>query len=315
MSRDYVVEGLPVVEPSEAAPPRVTSSGSSVGGSSSGGGSADADNKKSPGKNDKDLRGSNLLRDPRQPVRGRKPRDPDEILPTLLKDRNLRDRAASTPTFGSGSSSRGEEKPPTGLAKAARLLRRAAAVCFPGCEVKEDSVQPRAHIEPPPPPPRQWFRIYPDGGTTQYIVRPDGAFRGRVPGAPKPDENLCSWRQEFFRDVPDVEAVKSHHQPFHRRRSHSVPPKLDVFQRLPLPFAGDAFVETCRICLDTPAEVITLPCRHAVHCEKCIRKLFFKRPEHKGGRNCILCRRRIHTVIEIEKNAAIPQYGYSIMCG
>jgi len=148
------------------------------------------------------------------------------------------------------------------------------------------------------PPPTTWYMVHPkrDSDTCHHVRRVAG-FRGQVPGV----------SSSSFTEEPGLRLIKSQRW----RRSWSVP---DFVERRigAADIDSDAFHNSCRICLESEVEVVALPCRHAVLCELCLRKHFYSKPCHRGGRKCPFCRTEIREVIRICKEAIVPMYGYSI---
>jgi len=98
------------------------------------------------------------------------------------------------------------------------------------------------------------------------------------------------------------------------RRWRSLPKEVERRISVPSPegFEVDPLQNMCRICYERPTQVVTLPCRHSLMCEECLRRCLFSRPAHRGGRACPLCRRSIREVVWIYGDASIPQYGFTI---
>jgi len=168
------------------------------------------------------------------------------------------------------------------------------------------------------PPQLRWYRVHPTGDGMQWFVRPDAGRRGRVPGVKCEDE----WRDSVNHpheasvegDLDIIRAKSKGAAATARRRYKSLP--LEIERRISLPepkgFEDDAFHNTCRICFERPCQVVTLPCRHFIMCQDCLRRHTFSRPVHRGGRDCPLCRRFIREMVYVYSDAAIPQYGFAI---
>mmetsp|Transcript_52536 Transcript_52536/g.125490 ORF Transcript_52536/g.125490 Transcript_52536/m.125490 type:complete len:264 (-) Transcript_52536:139-930(-) len=179
-----------------------------------------------------------------------------------------------------------------------RLVAKLGATARWLCEPIAGGGQEERKEVAPAPPPRKWYRVHPTA-EIRYIVRPDAGMRGKVPGA-----------KFGFSEEPGTRLIKSQRW----RRSWSVPDFVEREMGVDAPpgFEMDAFRNCCRICYEAPVEVVVLPCRHGALCELCLRKHFFSRPRHRGGRNCPFCRTYIQEVVRICREAVVPMYGYAI---
>merc|ERR1712183_619511 len=80
------------------------------------------------------------------------------------------------------------------------------------------------------------------------------------------------------------------------------------------PFSGfdtDPMRNDCRLCLEKPAEVLILPCRHSGLCESCLRRTVWSKPAHRGGRDCPFCRKRFSEVLRFYDGKTGKLYAYT----
>jgi len=201
-----------------------------------------------------------------------------------------------------------------------RKLQRAASIflCCGGCagDSTASSSSRRSHpcgeAEQPcaeRSPHRRWYKLHPVGDG-QFSVRPDA---GRRASAGIHLKSLLD-DDEAQADLDVFDARLNVGRVFARRRSRSSPSKLErrwCLAELP-GLTQDAFTNCCRICYDRAIEVVLLPCGHGVMCEECLRRHFFSRPVHRGGRSCPLCRKFVREVLWIFNDVTGPQYGFAI---
>eukprot|EP00927_Polykrikos_kofoidii_P070021 TRINITY_DN65848_c0_g1_i1.p1 TRINITY_DN65848_c0_g1~~TRINITY_DN65848_c0_g1_i1.p1 ORF type:complete len:245 (-),score=21.20 TRINITY_DN65848_c0_g1_i1:40-774(-) len=134
----------------------------------------------------------------------------------------------------------------------------------------------------PAPAGCKWYRIRPESALTSHVHRIIG---------PTTEKRDLSVRMHSGRSRSKTDAVPSWHEEL------------------------NPFGETCRVCFDRLAEVLALPCRHRGICEQCLRRWFFSRPAHRGGRSCPFCRGPLHEVIRVIPSKDPVQLGYSISIG
>eukprot|EP00929_Paragymnodinium_shiwhaense_P040891 TRINITY_DN21277_c0_g1_i1.p1 TRINITY_DN21277_c0_g1~~TRINITY_DN21277_c0_g1_i1.p1 ORF type:complete len:353 (+),score=56.05 TRINITY_DN21277_c0_g1_i1:221-1279(+) len=170
---------------------------------------------------------------------------------------------------------------------------------------------------------RVWYRIWPEADSMTWYVR-------REAGPPE-------WHRRHTVEDGDIQIIQTPMEeeegdekhvpprptlnaPMHQKQNQyhgSIPDFVERFigTKDPDGFERDAMNEDCRICFERRAEVILLPCRHGCLCEECMRMAVYTRPEHRGGRQCPFCRKRIREVVKLYRGEGVVQFGYAIKAG
>jgi len=162
-------------------------------------------------------------------------------------------------------------------------------------------------------PERRWYRVHQVDDMTFYVRRDEGPNVRVVSATSAPDEQCPQHSELDPLNTPERGSSVPR-----RGQTGLGPRKLSAPGR----FAGiaqhgfdrDAFSNDCRVCFESPAEVVLLPCRHCGLCQDCYRATLFSKPAHRGGRSCPFCRCKIREAVQLHRKPGVGavQYGYSI---
>mmetsp|Transcript_120987 Transcript_120987/g.301896 ORF Transcript_120987/g.301896 Transcript_120987/m.301896 type:complete len:275 (+) Transcript_120987:134-958(+) len=165
-------------------------------------------------------------------------------------------------------------------------------------------------------PEKRWYRVHQVDDLVFYVRRDEGPKVRIVSAMSAPDERCFQHGEPDQLDTPEKDSrVPRRGNTGLGPRKRSVPCSVDRFVGIAQQgFDRDAFSNDCRVCFESPAEVVLLPCRHCGLCQDCYRATLFSKPAHRGGRSCPFCRCKIREAIQLHRKpgGGAVQYGYSI---